>query len=271
MKSWLVDKHIDTSCPGSPQPQNTLPSASRNRHGASNSGAAQAPFRTRPTPTESQPPERLPTLAYAILRDAVFRKKMADLGLSANGSRQMLERRHREWITLWNANCDSARPKRRSELLHDLEVWERTIGTRAPTMSRAANVGAQIKDKDFDGAAWATKHGSSFKDLIAMARNTRDMAHQKAPEDTLPDGDLNEAGSAQGAKQGEDATSQPALGRSKAAVVEGTVLNQHQWLDSPSKSGEGCIQATNGGIQGDMLQADPIPSYGLPGLPDGAP
>jgi E3 ubiquitin-protein ligase RAD18 len=114
-----------------------------------------------------------------MLKDTALRKKMGELGLSTAGSRQMLEKRHQEWITLWNANCDSAKPKRRSELMHDLEVWERTMGSRAPTMSRAANMGAQIKDKDFDGAAWATKHDTSFKDLIAKARGSRNKAVQK--------------------------------------------------------------------------------------------
>jgi E3 ubiquitin-protein ligase RAD18 len=117
-----------------------------------------------------------------MLKDTALRKKMGELGLSTAGSRQMLEKRHQEWITLWNANCDSAKPKRRSELMHDLEVWERTMGSRAPTMSRAANMGAQIKDKDFDGAAWATKHDTSFKDLIAKARGSRNKAVQKDDE-----------------------------------------------------------------------------------------
>jgi len=114
-----------------------------------------------------------------MLKDTALRKKMVDLGIPAFGSRLMMERRHQEWVTLWNANCDSARPKNRQELLHDLDIWERTIGTRAPTASRAATVGQQIKDKDFNGAAWAAKHDDSFKDLIANARRTRSQAENR--------------------------------------------------------------------------------------------
>ncbi|KAH6632770.1 hypothetical protein F5144DRAFT_262550 [Chaetomium tenue] len=184
MKSWQVDRHIDNSCPGSPQPQKVSSSTTNNRSG-SGFGPARSLFQNPPTPTKA--PERLPALAYSMLKDTALRKKMGELGLSTAGSRQMLEKRHQEWITLWNANCDSAKPKRRSELMHDLEVWERTMGSRAPTMSRAANMGAQIKDKDFDGAAWATKHDTSFKDLIAKARGSRNKAVQKKDE-------ANEAG-----------------------------------------------------------------------------
>jgi len=92
----------------------------------------------------------------------------------------MLERRHREWVMIWNANCDSQRPRRRAELLHDLDVWERTLGSRALTSSRSAATGAQIRDKDFDGAAWAARHDTSFRDLIANARRTRSQAQKPA-------------------------------------------------------------------------------------------
>lgn len=173
MKAWQVDKHLDTSCPGSPQPQSPAATASRNtnKHQA-----------LHPSPNRTKAPERLPSLAYGMIKDGPLRKKMAELGIPNHGTRQALEKRHREWVTIWNANCDSARPKKRSELLNDLDVWERTIGSRAPVSSKAAAVGAQIKDKDFDGAAWAARHDDSFKDLIANARKTRMQAQEKVKE-----------------------------------------------------------------------------------------
>ncbi|EAQ87190.1 hypothetical protein CHGG_03809 [Chaetomium globosum CBS 148.51] len=127
MKSWQVDRHIDNSCPGSPQPQKASSSATNNR-GGSGFDSTRSLFQNPPTPTKA--PERLPALAYSMLKDTALRKKMGELGLSTAGSRQMLEKRHQEWITLWNANCDSAKPKKRSELMHDLEVWERTMAAQ---------------------------------------------------------------------------------------------------------------------------------------------
>ncbi|EAA32973.2 Postreplication repair E3 ubiquitin-protein ligase rad-18 [Neurospora crassa] len=179
MKEQQVDRHLDTSCPGSPQ------AASKRRP-----IPAQTPqpstfpsFNTRLTSqTNQKPPERLPALAYSMLRDTALRKKLSELGLSTHGSRQLLEKRHKEWITLWNANCDSSRPKKRSELLRDLDEWERTVGNPGTAagggggqqglglMARAQATGAQIKDKEFDGKAWATRYGGSFGDLIKQAR-----------------------------------------------------------------------------------------------------
>lgn len=176
MKMEQVDRHLDTSCPGSdaPQPQTPIPS----RRGGNNF----APSRTPSSRSADPPPARLPAISYSMLKDTALRKKLGELGISTAGSRQIMEKRHQEWVTIWNANCDSAFPKTRQELLHDLNVWEKTMGSRAPTSSKAAITGAQIKEKDFDGGAWAAKHDSSFKDLIANARRTRELAKQKANE-----------------------------------------------------------------------------------------
>ncbi|KAI0596816.1 hypothetical protein F4775DRAFT_279816 [Biscogniauxia sp. FL1348] len=202
MKAVQVDKHIDTSCPGEPQSE---PSPSRqpsrtstiipSAFPSSASSSSSSPFR-RQQQAPSKPLERLPALNYSSLKEAQLRKKMSDLGISTNGGRQMLERRHREWVTIWNANCDSLRPRRKPDLLHDLDVWERTHGTRAPTISRSAALGAQIRDKDFDGAAWAARHDSSFKDLIASARRNRAQAQEKKENgeqaDRTPEGEGEE-------------------------------------------------------------------------------
>lgn len=177
MKEVQVYTHLDKSCPGSPQPQ--------------------AQRKPKPAPTTIQPTngfqslsqaapvrslERLPALNYSMLKEQQLRKKLNELGISTAGNRQMLEKRHKEWMTIWNANCDSLHPRRKAELLQDLDSWERTQGSRAPTQSRSVNLGAQIKDKDFDQAAWSSKHESSFKDLIASARRNRAQAEQKFKE-----------------------------------------------------------------------------------------
>ncbi len=173
MKPWQVDKHIDTSCPGEPQPNSAAGRSGQN------SGLGGFGFAKPSQSTRSKPPERLPPVNYSLLTDISLRKKMSLLSLPTTGNRLLLERRHKEWVTIWNANCDSARPKGLADLLQDLEVWERTLGGRAPIASRAS-LGAQIKDKNFDTAAWSVKHDASFKDLIANAQMTIQSAAPKA-------------------------------------------------------------------------------------------
>jgi hypothetical protein len=127
---------------------------------------------------------RLPQLHYSMVKDAALRKKLSDLGISNGGTRQLMERRYTEWVTLWNANCDSKKPKAPNELRRELDTWERTQGGRPQTFSGAQNSGANLKDKDFDGATWSTQHNDSFKQLIADAKRKSVALLEKARSGT---------------------------------------------------------------------------------------
>ena len=162
----------------------------------------------------------------------------------------MLEKRHQEWMTIWNANCDSAKPKKRSELLQDLETWERTMGSRAPTLSRAANVGAQIKDKDFDGAAWAAKHDTSFKDLIARARSSKSAVAQKTDETKLNEDSKEDMSGQDDGKSMNGAVLQPGSSADVIDLTEPPTSSQLAPTDSPSR-GRSPAKESNMGILGD--------------------
>lgn len=114
--------------------------------------------------------ERLPKLNYSLFKENALRKKLNELGIRSSGPKSIMERRHTEWVNLWNANCDSSRPRSKKELLQDLDNWERTQGTLAPS---SAGPGSSLMRKDFDGAAWATSHNSDFQQLIADARRKK--------------------------------------------------------------------------------------------------
>lgn len=177
MKEYLVFGHLDKCNGPSTEPQ-------------------QRSTRELPTPANFLNPsprkqqtkhERLPALNYSTLKDQALRKKMTELGISSGGTRALLERRHREWRTIWNANCDAVKPKPRAQLVHDLDVWERTQGGRVAP-SRLAQNSTSVKDKDFDGGAWATKYNSSFKDLVANARRNRPPKQE--PDDKVRGGQV---------------------------------------------------------------------------------
>ncbi|KAI1850176.1 hypothetical protein JX265_013455 [Neoarthrinium moseri] len=186
MREAQVDGHIDKSCPGSPVPesQRRPRSTPRNTVAGHNGFQASSSASLSSMQTPLKRPDRLPAMNYSMLKEPQLRKKLAELGVSTAGDRRMLERRHKEWMTIWNANCDSLHPRKKGELLHDLDVWEKTLGTRAPQSSRSINLGTHIKDKDFDQQAWSTKHDASFKDLIANARRNVAEAKKKAKADS---------------------------------------------------------------------------------------
>ncbi|KAG8417868.1 E3 ubiquitin-protein ligase rad18 [Metarhizium acridum] len=160
MKAWQVFQHLET-CPG--------PISESTESKAFPAGRVLQAQQPRLQTTL----ERLPALNYSMLKEQALRKKLAELGISNQGPRLILERRHKEWITIWNANCDSATPRKRSQLLQDLDIWEKTQGHRTTATAKTTSSGVAIQDKNFDGIAWAAKHDSSFKDLIANARRSR--------------------------------------------------------------------------------------------------
>ncbi|QPC71624.1 hypothetical protein HYE68_002376 [Fusarium pseudograminearum] len=198
MKDWQVFTHLESCTGPKPKPQRTVPSVS-------------SPiYSQQRQPTKA--PDRLPTINYSMYKETALRKKMADLGISNQGPRALLERRHKEWMTIWNSNCDAAQPRTRHELLRDLNVWENTLGGRAPTTGRSVQNAAIIKDKDFDGAAWAAKHDTSFKDLIANARKTRLEAKEKA-EKAARDTEMEEAAKAHSQAQEPEVPTQRLTGQ----------------------------------------------------------
>ncbi|KAJ5690629.1 Postreplication repair E3 ubiquitin-protein ligase rad18 [Penicillium macrosclerotiorum] len=162
MKHEAVFAHLDT-CTGNSAPAPPKQSAF---------GSLQSQPRRAPTsPTKIL--ERLPAINYSLLKDVLLRKKLRDLGIPNWGSRQLLQKRHTEWMNLWNANCDSKNPKSKSDLLRELDVWERTQGGHAATPSPfVAN--NTVMAKDFDAAQWSANHETDFKRLIANARKKSD-------------------------------------------------------------------------------------------------
>ena len=98
-----------------------------------------------------------------------MRKKLRDLGIPDWGQKQLLQRRHTEWMNLWNANCDSKQPKSKRILLQELDIWERTQGGHAAAPSRFTTSN-NVMRKDFDTNEWSSNHDDDFKRLIANAR-----------------------------------------------------------------------------------------------------
>ncbi|OAA33638.1 Postreplication repair protein uvsH/nuvA [Moelleriella libera RCEF 2490] len=186
MKEWQVFQHLE-ACPGPSSPNiAALPSFLNNQR-------AQGQELRQRTKIE-----RLPAMNYSILKEQALRRKLAEIGISSTGSRTLLEKRHREWLNIWNANCDAAQPRNRAQLLQDLDMWEKSQGQR-PGRGGTSNA-IVITDKNFDAGAWAAKHDSSFKDLIRNARSKATVpsvidqglgpgSEQSAP-DPLPGGAL---------------------------------------------------------------------------------
>jgi E3 ubiquitin-protein ligase RAD18 len=104
-----------------------------------------------------------------MLKDGALRKRLQEIGIPNWGSKELMRRRHLEWLNIYNSNCDAddSVRKNKRQLLKELDEWEQTQGGRADTRE------SKIMKKDFDGDGYAKSHKSDFDGLIAQARQKR--------------------------------------------------------------------------------------------------
>jgi E3 ubiquitin-protein ligase RAD18 len=131
-----------------------------------------------PSPTKAR--QRLGALNYSLLTETALRRKLAEIGIPSLGSKPLMQRRHMEWMNLWNASCDSSDPKTKRELLRELDIWERTQGRQIANSQGPSGVMA----KDFDPEGWTRSNKEDFADLI---RKAREKAHRPQPVDSKED------------------------------------------------------------------------------------
>uniref|UniRef100_A0A8D2IK30 RING-type E3 ubiquitin transferase n=1 Tax=Urocitellus parryii TaxID=9999 RepID=A0A8D2IK30_UROPR len=68
----------------------------------------------------------LPKTVYNLLSDRDLKKKLKQHGLSTQGNRQQLIKRHQEFVHMYNAQCDALHPKSAAEIVQELENMEKT-------------------------------------------------------------------------------------------------------------------------------------------------
>ncbi|KAF7579048.1 RAD18, RING-finger-containing E3 ubiquitin ligase [Pyrenophora tritici-repentis] len=184
MKEELVYNHLDV-CKG--------PDASRGRNTRSGNSTAfpAALQKTQKDASPPPPPTRLSQFNYAMLKENALRKKLQEAGIPSWGSKDLMKRRHIEWLNIHNSNCDAEdnMRKNKKQLLRELEEWERTQGGRAETKE------SKIMKKDFDGQSYAKSNKSEFDLLIARARQKRETPKTTTESST---GQSTPAGESQG-------------------------------------------------------------------------
>jgi E3 ubiquitin-protein ligase RAD18 len=128
-----------------------------------------------------------------MLKEGALRKKLQEIGIPNWGSKDLLKRRHIEWLNIYNSNCDAHESVRKSkkQLVKELEEWENTQGGKADTK------GSKIMKKEFDGDGYAKSHKTDFDDLIAKARAKRAAPKPEETPAAQPDPVPSEPGATQ--------------------------------------------------------------------------
>ncbi|XP_063147690.1 E3 ubiquitin-protein ligase RAD18 [Candoia aspera] len=67
----------------------------------------------------------LPKVVYNLLSDRDLRRRLKEYGLSTQGTKQQLIKRHQEFVHMYNSQCDSLNPKSVGEIVRELENIEK--------------------------------------------------------------------------------------------------------------------------------------------------
>lgn len=225
MKMEAVFTHLD-QC-DSPSRKQKHPTTPRQQQPTSIAYSVPSPTKTR---------QRLGALNYSLLTETALRKKLAEIGIPSLGPKQLMQRRHMEWMNLWNASCDSRHPKTKRELIRELDLWERTQG-RHMASNQAPSGGGGVMSKDFDAEAWTQSNRDDFAHLITKARGKAPPPRQRPVESRDEPPGLNDA--TMPARGQEDAENGPAHHASTRHLVVDLTTAAAAAAVKPSQQNQG--------------------------------
>ncbi|XP_012781385.2 E3 ubiquitin-protein ligase RAD18 isoform X1 [Ochotona princeps] len=138
----------------------------------------------------------LPKTVYNLLSDRDLKKKLKQHGLSIQGSKQQLIKRHQEFVHMYNAQCDALHPKSAAEIVQELENMEKTrMRLEASKLNESVMVFTKDQtEEEIDEihSKYRKKHHSEFQRLVDQAKKgykkAVGMAEIKGPskEDESP-------------------------------------------------------------------------------------
>ncbi|OAP62597.1 hypothetical protein AYL99_01824 [Fonsecaea erecta] len=174
MKEAVINLHLDKCIQGDSSTPMDDAGSSSSPAPPSNSRHVAPPGTIAYAQRSSKQLDRLPFINYSLLNDNSLRRKLRDLGIPDYGSKDLMRRRHTEWVNLWNANCDSTHPVTKRELLRELKIWEDTLGRQ---LEKSSNTGFMAKD--FDRERHVKTQKSNFDELIRQARSRKSKASEE--------------------------------------------------------------------------------------------
>ncbi|XP_070759079.1 E3 ubiquitin-protein ligase RAD18 [Enoplosus armatus] len=119
-------------------------------------------------------------LVYNLLSLQELKRRLKECHLSVQGSRDQLIKRHREFVHIYNAQCDSLNPKSAEDIAKELEANEKMRnqlqGKVKPVMVFSKN--QSEKEIDEMHSNYRKQHNSDFSRLIAQVRGRLETTRQ---------------------------------------------------------------------------------------------
>ncbi|XP_069329950.1 E3 ubiquitin-protein ligase RAD18 [Eulemur rufifrons] len=116
----------------------------------------------------------LPKTVYNLLSDRDLKKKLKQHGLSIQGTKQQLIKRHQEFVHMYNAQCDALHPKSAAEIVQEIENMEKTrMRLEASKLNESVMVFTKDQtEKEIDEihSKYRKKHQNEFQLLVDQAK-----------------------------------------------------------------------------------------------------
>ncbi|XP_006206950.1 E3 ubiquitin-protein ligase RAD18 [Vicugna pacos] len=116
----------------------------------------------------------LPKTVYNLLSDRDLKKKLKQHGLSIQGNKQQLIKRHQEFVHMYNAQCDALHPKSAAEIVQEIENMEKTrMRLEASKLNESILVFTKDQtEKEIDEihSKYRKKHQNEFQLLVDQAK-----------------------------------------------------------------------------------------------------
>ncbi|XP_062825828.1 E3 ubiquitin-protein ligase RAD18 isoform X3 [Anolis carolinensis] len=131
----------------------------------------------------------LPKVVYNLLSDRDLKKKMKEYGLSTQGTKQQLIKRHQEFVHMYNSQCDSLNPKSVAEIVKELENTEKTRVQLESSTSRGGIMtftkNQTENEIDEIHSNYRKKHKAEFQLLIDQMNKQKKHASKKNIKEEL--------------------------------------------------------------------------------------
>ncbi|KAM4021413.1 LOW QUALITY PROTEIN: E3 ubiquitin-protein ligase RAD18 [Anomaloglossus baeobatrachus] len=111
-------------------------------------------------------------VVYNLLSDRDLRKRLKDIGLSTQGTKQQMIRRHQEFLHMYNAQCDSLHPKSAAEIVSEIEKNEKICSALGAKRQSVMTFSKDQSEEQIDQIHqdYRKKHESEFQQLIEQVK-----------------------------------------------------------------------------------------------------
>ena len=116
----------------------------------------------------------IPLPVFHLLKDSDIKKRLKDHGLQFKGDRNVLTKRLKNFIVLWNSQCDLENPLTKLEIVMKVQRDENKL-SRIPQQQSSLNYDAKSDPKviETQQKAYVEKNRDQFSKLIAKARASK--------------------------------------------------------------------------------------------------